>query len=231
MIKNRRIFVGIICLIALSSSAESIRSRTFSGGTFNDEDSQRLQSLETEVRSLNLRIEKLDKIVTELSKKTDYTNNQHSPEDSGSNLVNQEIQIPEKHVANQTNGSEKQEYDIALSSLKSGDLVSSQKKFEFFIANFPRSPLVSNAYFWCGEAEIRRKHYDKAAVQYLKSYKHSPKGPKSLDALVKLASCLHELKKNKEACGILNKLDTEFKVKNPGMVDKIKNLRSKVNCK
>jgi TolA-binding protein len=56
---------------------------------------------------------------------------------------------------------------------KNAKLYESEGEFKQFITNFPNSELISNAYFWYGETFFQRKDYNKAAVQYLKSYKLS----------------------------------------------------------
>ena len=51
--------------------------------------------------------------------------------------------------------SDKEEYDIALATLKEGDLVDAEIKFSEFITNHPLSQLQSNATFWYAETFYR----------------------------------------------------------------------------
>jgi tol-pal system protein YbgF len=111
-----------------------------------------------------------------------------------------------------------------------------EEKFKNFIAKYKDSTLIPNAHFWYGEIFFQRKDYNKAAVQYLKSYKISKeknitKNSKSADALLKLAVSLSELRKNKDACGILDKLTQEFPKRTEEIIKKEREIRIKLGCK
>ncbi len=105
---------------------------------------------------------------------------------------------------------DKQAYDLALASYKDNKIDDAKNKFKNFIQKYPKSAMISNAYFWYGECFFKQKDYNMAAVNYLKGYKESPKGVKSSDGLLKLALSLGELKKTTETCNILDKLNKEF---------------------
>lgn len=126
---------------------------------------------------------------------------------------------------------DKQLYDLALASLKDNKLTDAEEKFANFLKNYSNSPLVSNAYFWYGESFFRRNMFDKAAINYLKGYKQSPKGSKASDSLLKLALSLGELKKIQEACSILDKLETEFPSRSATSIKRAKDARTKFACK
>ena len=73
--------------------------------------------------------------------------------------------------------------------------------------------------------------FDKAAINYLKGYKQSPKGIKASDSLLKLALSLGELKKGQEACSILDKLEAEFPNRPATSIKRAKEARIKFACK
>lgn len=125
---------------------------------------------------------------------------------------------------------DKQEYDSALSLLKDGKYDEAEEKFASFVEKYPDSRLKSNAMFWHAETFFHRNNYDKAAVQYLKSYKFQPKGAKAADSLLKLSIVLGELKKKKEACAILDKLDNEFPNRPLTSIKRSKDTKLKFNC-
>jgi tol-pal system protein YbgF len=124
----------------------------------------------------------------------------------------------------------KEEYDDALSDLKGGKLEAAETKFEAFISRHPSHNLISNAYFWYGESFFKRGIYQKATVNYLKSYKKSNKGSKASDSLLKLSVSLSELGKNQQACGVLVKLESEFPSRSASSIKRAKDLRNKLNC-
>ena len=146
-----------------------------------------------------------------------------------------------------SNSNEKSEYQDALICLKEAGAIKiidereiklneAEEKFKNFIAKYKDSTLIPNAHFWYGEIFFQRKDYNKAAVQYLKSYKISKeknitKNNKSPDALLKLAVSLIELRKNKDACGILDKLTQEFPKRTEEIIKKEREIRNKLGCK
>ena len=99
-----------------------------------------------------------------------------------------------------------------------------------FIKEHPSSSLQSNATFWYSETFYRRGIFDKAAINYLQSYKNYPKGSKAPDALLKLAYSLASLNKNKEACSMLEKLDLEFPQRPISSIKRTKEAKNKFYC-
>lgn len=125
----------------------------------------------------------------------------------------------------------KSEYDIALATLKDGEFEEAEKKFADFIKNNPSTKLQSNATFWYSESFYRREIFDKAAINYLKSYKKYPKGEKASDALFKLADSLAHLEKDQEACSMLAKLESEFPNRSVDSMHRAREISDKLHCK
>ena len=125
----------------------------------------------------------------------------------------------------------KVDYNLALATLKDGNLALAETKFSDFIKQYPSSKLQSNATFWYAETFYRRGAYNKAAINYLQSYKKYPKGSKAPDALLKLSYSLASLNKNKEACSMLEKLELEFPKRPISSTKRSKDARIKFHCK
>jgi tol-pal system protein YbgF len=126
---------------------------------------------------------------------------------------------------------DKTDYDLALATLKEGDFSAAETKFSDFIVKYPTSGLQSNATFWYAETFYRRGIYDKAAINYLQSYKKYPKASKAPDALLKLSYSLASLNKQKEACSMLAKLESEFPKRPIGSIKRANEARVKFHCK
>lgn len=126
---------------------------------------------------------------------------------------------------------DKVDYDLALATLKEGNLPLAETKFADFIKQYPSSRLQSNATFWYAETFYRRGIYNKAAINYLQSYKQYPTGSKAPDALLKLSYSLASLNKNKEACSMLEKLELEFPKRPISSIKRAKEARAKFRCK
>lgn len=125
---------------------------------------------------------------------------------------------------------EKSEYDTALATLKDSKFDEAEKLFDEFIKKYPSSNLQSNATFWYAETFYRRNIYNKAAINYLHSYKQYPKGSKASDSLLKLAYALSALNKRKEACNMLEKLDAEFPDRPVASVKRSREAKEKFQC-
>ncbi|WP_316353132.1 tol-pal system protein YbgF [Candidatus Trichorickettsia mobilis] len=140
-----------------------------------------------------------------------------------------ELEPKSSVVANDV-GDDKKQYDLALAALKENKLQIAEEKFAEFLTKNPQSPLISNAYFWYGEVFFRSAVFDKATINYLKGYKHSPKGAKAADSLLKLAIALSELNKKQEACGVLAKLEAEFPSRPAASIKRAKDTKIKLGC-
>ncbi|MDX1924371.1 MAG: tol-pal system protein YbgF [Rickettsiaceae bacterium] len=231
--KSKITLALFIILMCPGAFASSIKSRYMDGDISKEEVEYLVEELRKEIKNLSTRQEKIEKIVLDLKNRIDGSQaDKNSPNIDTPQITHQDTHEKEQVKTNPSSGgTEKQEYDIALSALKSNDYAAAAKKFERFIEQFPKSPLVANAYFWLGESQFKQNHFDKAALQYLRSYKNSPKGPKSADSLLKLATSLSEMKKTTEACGIISKLEEEFPNRSDASTKKSNGLKAKLKCK
>jgi tol-pal system protein YbgF len=233
----------LICLLPLQVFAEeAVLRKTLKYDSSNDY-LERLDTLEKENQNLLGRIEVLEhnfvKIEKLLSDDKQPSNKQIASE---KDVVNDSVadvfsaqnfqETKSKSENNVINvAQDKQLYDLALAALKDNKLSEAQNRFAKFIETNPNSSLISNAYFWYGESFFKQSMFDKAAINYLKSYKHSPKGLKASDALLKLALSLGEIGKTKEACSILDKLESEFPNRAANAIKRAKDAKAKFACK
>lgn len=167
-------------------------------------DDERLSACESNVQNLLGRVEVLEHAVKELQTATG----------NSAALVPGVLPVGKENHAPAVASSlseEKKDYDLALSALKESKFPEAENLFLVFMQKYPNSELMGNAYFWYADSFYRRGEFDKAAVHYLKGYKQFPKSPKAGDNLLKLALALGELKKYKDACAMLNKLEAEYK--------------------
>jgi len=200
----------------------------------------RVAILEREVQTLLGRVELLERSVSQLSAghaakaPAPVHIDTEAPKASVEEVVQpHKIQgaAPQPHVTATAGGeSEKRSYDAALLALKDGHYEDAEGKFDDFIKRYPKSSLLSNAYFWHGETFFRRNNFEKAAISYLKGYKQFPKASKASDSLLKLALSLGSMKKTKEACGMLSKLDAEFKDRPANSIKRANDARNKYGC-
>jgi tol-pal system protein YbgF len=192
-----------------------------------------LQKQSEQIEYLTLRIAELEKAMQELNIQFKKNNIE------GAAIKDVAVPSAKQDVVKATDGKElpidvqkeKSDYDIALATLKDGDFSAAEKKFADFIATYPSSKLQSNATFWYSETFYRRDIFNQAAINYLKSYKQYPNGDKAPDALFKLADSLAHLSKDKEACSMLEKLNTEFPSRSTDSLQRAKEMSDKLHCK
>ena len=229
----------LVLLILLSSLSSSTFADSQSYGPIIQRQSKQIQELKERVLELENNIEEIKSAL----KKTDSASYQitQGPDESSSIFDSEgsaEAILSEDtnktFFVNKPDNSEPQDktdYDLALATLKEGNLALAEAKFADFIAKHPASILQSNATFWYAEIFYREGNYNKAAINYLQCYKKYPKGSKAPDALLKLAYSLASLNKNKEACSMLDKLESEFPKRPISSIKRAKEAWAKFRCK
>ncbi len=104
----------------------------------------------------------------------------------------------------------KDQYAAAYQLYTQKKYAESASRLEQFITQNPKDPLSASAYYYLGESYSKLQQHPKAVEQYLKGYKAFPQGAKAADSLYKSAISLFNLKKNKQACVMLNNTKTAF---------------------
>ncbi|MBI1326083.1 MAG: tol-pal system protein YbgF [Alphaproteobacteria bacterium] len=145
------------------------------------------------------------------------TNDANAPADPNNPTVKTLGTLPETSLntapapaANAVGGGADAAYEQAFSLVKSGDYAGAQNGFEGFLKQYPDHALASNASYWLGETYFARSDYKRAAKIFAQTFQKYPKGSKSADSLLKLASSFEKMGNNKDACTTLNHLKKEF---------------------
>lgn len=105
------------------------------------------------------------------------------------------------------------------------------KSFDAFTKQYPKDPLVGNAYYWMGETHYIRRDHVAAADYFRQGFEASPTGPKAADNLYKLALSLNVLKKEKDACVVLQQIASKFKKGATSIVSKAEAEYKRLGCK
>lgn len=194
------------------------------------DEENRLAVAEKQIQNLLGRIEVLEHTVAQVQKQQARGNDasNHTDVIAAPAVITSTVST---ESLNTSESSEKQDYDAALIALKNNQLEEAEVKFSHFIASYPKSNKLSNAYFWYGETFFKRNNFETAALNYLKGYKKFPKAEKAADSLLKLAISLGSMKKNKEACSMLTKLDNEFKNRPAASMKRANDAKNKYGCK
>ena len=223
------IFFVYICS-AHAEDGEIITSSPMDTATPGDELS-RLSACEKEIQNLTGRIEVLEHAIKQQPGLNANAASSVNTDTSNATSVIEEVKIDTTLANAQSDVDvEKRDYDSALAALKESRFDESEKLFLKFMEQHSQSKLISNAYFWYAESFYRRGEFEKAGVHYLKGYKQFSKSVKASDFLLKLASSLGELKKTKDACIILNKLEEEYKQRPSSSMKRGYDMRKKYGC-
>ncbi len=193
-----------------------------------------IQRQSAQIKELKTRLDRLEQTVSTMQTKTVNSEVKQKPEKPAA--LEQEANLPQtqdKKIFFKENGVDEiqSEYDTALSYLKDGKFDEAEQKFANFIQTQQNHKLRENAIFWYAESFYRRNNFNQSAINYLKGYKEYPKGAKAADALLKLSLSLGNLNKSKEACSILDKLESEFPNRPANSLKRSAEAKTKFGCK
>lgn len=233
----------------LEQNIDRLNSKFYSNPNVNNYDYSpnlevRLSELEEKIRELTGRIEKIEFSLNILNKNfegmsdnitkvTDYKLRQSQ------NLGNVDLaKPPSKYVKPKEEVARlelenkiRKEFDLAYNLLQRSRYKEAKDKFNEFIKNNANHYLVGEAYYWKAEALMIEEEYEKAGVNFLRSYKGYPKGSKAAESLLGLAISLTNLEKNDDACSILVRLNKEFDNLSDALLHKIQESSSKIGCR
>lgn len=102
--------------------------------------------------------------------------------------------------------------------------------FQQFTVNYPKDPLVGNAYYWLGETYYVRRDYVAAADNFRQGFEALPEGPKAADNLLKLSMSLSALQKNKEACVVLKQVVAKYGKTQINVSQKAQDEMARIGC-
>jgi len=101
-------------------------------------------------------------------------------------------------------------YGNARDKLLDGDFGGAQADFEQFVNTHPDHARTGEAWYWLGETFFVRSDFADAADAYIASLRTSPQGEKAPDALVRLAASLNGMGRQGDACGTLDRFESQF---------------------
>lgn len=125
----------------------------------------------------------------------------------------------------------REHYNYAFRLLNQTKYEEAAKAFDAFTKEYPKDPLVGNAYYWQGETYYIRGDYVSAADSFRQGFEAVPGGPKAADNLLKLAMSLDALNRTKEACVVLTQITTKFKKSSVNITQKADQERKRIGCK
>jgi len=101
-------------------------------------------------------------------------------------------------------------YGNGRDKLLDGDFGGAQADFEQFVNTHPDHARTGEAWYWLGETFFVRSDFADAADAYIASLRASPQGEKAPDALVRLAASLNGMGRQGDACGTLDRFESQF---------------------
>jgi tol-pal system protein YbgF len=172
---------------------------------------QKLDSTESEVRSLRGRIDELQnnnealkrqqrELYSDLDKRLTTANAAgETVGGAGAGVTGASAGPGAPGGAGSSTGTEQAAYSQSFDALKASNYPAAISGFKSFLASFPASPLAENAQYWLGEAHYAKGDYDQAAMAFQAVGQRWPNSRKSPDALLKLGYSQIEMKRYSEA--------------------------------
>lgn len=127
--------------------------------------------------------------------------------------------------------SPREHYNYAFRLLNQTQYDKAAAAFATFTKKYPKDPLIGNAYYWQGETYYIRRDYVNAADSFRQGFEAMPSGPKAPDNLLKLAMSLNALKRDKEACVVLEQVVAKFKKTAAAVSQKAEQEQKRIDCK
>jgi tol-pal system protein YbgF len=124
----------------------------------------------------------------------------------------------------------REHYNHAFRLLNQTKYDEAAKSFGEFTKQYPKDPLVGNAYYWQGETYYIRRDYVAAADHFRQGFEVLPNGPKAPDNLLKLAMSLNALQRDKEACVVLGQVVAKFKKNSASVAEKAAQEQKRIGC-
>ena len=141
------------------------------------------------------------------------------------------LKMPDKSIDEQNFATPRDHYNYAFRLLNQTKYTEAASVFNSFTKKYPKDPLVGNAYYWEGETYYIRRDYISAADFFRQGFEALPNGPKAADNLLKLAMSLNALKRDKEACVVLQQINAKFKQTSISVNEKAMQEQKRIGCK
>lgn len=105
-----------------------------------------------------------------------------------------------------TDGTEKADFDAALTEWREGRYVEAISAWRHFLSSYPNSKLAGDAQYWLGEAYYISRDYNAAKEAFINLGLHDSQSARLPDALLKLGYIYGELGDAERAREVLQKL-------------------------
>jgi len=123
------------------------------------------------------------------------------------------------------------QYEFAVSLLRTGDYQSAEKGLSEFVEKFEGDDLAGSAQYWLGETYLVRERYPEAAKAFLKVYQSYPNNQKAPSSLLKLGIALSETGEKEQACSLLKAIEEEYPEKDLPVLNRAEIEMKKMECK
>jgi len=122
-------------------------------------------------------------------------------------------------------------YRAARMILDSGDYAGGAQALQDYLDRYPGSPRAGEANYWLGRTLALRNMSTEAAEAYAKALMGWPQTTWAGDAVVRLASTLVDLKRERQACGALAEFNNRYRAKATTAVkNRAKELGGQASC-
>ncbi|MCG8442827.1 MAG: tol-pal system protein YbgF [Caulobacterales bacterium] len=121
--------------------------------------------------------------------------------------------------------------DAARNLLIDARFAEAEQAFMQFTQQFPESPQMGEALYWQGEISYQRNAFDEAKNLYIEAIKRDPRGARAPDAMVKLASALHKMGFDGEACTTLSQFPRQYPDAGPQVRTKASRASQAAGCR
>lgn len=105
---------------------------------------------------------------------------------------------------------ERAAYDSAFDALKNGQYAEAARRFQGFLAQYPRGDYSPNAQYWLGESYYVTQNYQIALDAFERLLAQFPGSNKAPDALLKVGYCHYELRDWAQAEDALNRAMRQY---------------------
>lgn len=121
-------------------------------------------------------------------------------------------------------------YEHAYTLVMQHDYPGAQREFTRFLSAYPSAPQTASAGYWLGETLYRQGDYKAAASRFLDTYKAFPKATKAPETLLMLGQSLTAMKQNDTACGVYDKMTSDFPKLSGPITSRLKEGRKSAGC-
>lgn len=108
------------------------------------------------------------------------------------------------------NGSDRDNYQIALELLRNERYEESAASFQEFLEAFPESQLAANAQYWLAESHYASDEFEKALTNFAHVIDNYPQSTKVPDALLKMGYCNYSLQRWDDARQALTRVQSDY---------------------